>query len=391
MALRRRPLAAVAAAVTAAAAAGAYPASDLGGLGPRYDGVGGLSGGGATSRLLVDYPEPQRQQILDLLFLPQFGASLQLLKIEVGGDAQSTEGTEATHMRTAGDFSMSRGYEMWLAKAAKQRRPDMRFFALSWGWPAWLGCPGGDLASPDCDNATPYKYPAQTANYTVAFVRGARDEHNISIDVVGSWNERAYSPTYLIALRAALDAAGLEGTRITCDDFNWQCAPDMMSNPALFAAVDFIGGHDVQAPADQRPGKPTYDTEGYHTTGSDAGAASWISELNSRFVLYNQSLNLAWNLVTSYYEGTAFWPHGLMHAVQPWAAWYVVPASIWATAHYTQFSAIGWHYLRVGAGAGMLAQGGSYVTLFNNATADFSISEESAQSERARPMPRAPL
>ena len=80
-----------------------------------------------------------------------------------------------------------------------------------------------------------------------------------------------------------------------------------------------------------------------------------------------------------------------MHAFQPWAAWYVVPASIWATAHYTQFSAIGWHYLRVGAGAGMLAQGGSYVTLFNNATADFSISEESAQSERARPMPRAPL
>ena len=67
----------------------------------------------ATSRLLVSYPEPQRSQILDLLFKvsynpaeaanggenvafcfvklqPLFGASLHILKVEIGGDAQST-------------------------------------------------------------------------------------------------------------------------------------------------------------------------------------------------------------------------------------------------------------------------------------------------------------
>ena len=39
----------------------------------QWDGLGGLSGGGATTRLLVDYKEPERSQILDYLFLPNFG------------------------------------------------------------------------------------------------------------------------------------------------------------------------------------------------------------------------------------------------------------------------------------------------------------------------------
>jgi hypothetical protein len=45
-----------------------------------YDGHGALSAG-ASSRLLYDYPEPQRSDILDLLFKPNFGANLHLLKV----------------------------------------------------------------------------------------------------------------------------------------------------------------------------------------------------------------------------------------------------------------------------------------------------------------------
>lgn len=48
-------------------------------------GVGGLSGGGATSVLLPYYSEPYRSQILDYLFKPNFGASLHILKVEIGG------------------------------------------------------------------------------------------------------------------------------------------------------------------------------------------------------------------------------------------------------------------------------------------------------------------
>src|SRR4051794_40112410 len=52
--------------------------------GRTFDGLGAASGGG-NSRLLMDCPEPQRGQILDHLFKPNYGASLQILKVEIGG------------------------------------------------------------------------------------------------------------------------------------------------------------------------------------------------------------------------------------------------------------------------------------------------------------------
>jgi hypothetical protein len=76
-----------------------------------HSGIGGISGGGATSRLLVSYPEQQQSDLLDYLFLPNYAASLQILKVEIGGDAQSTDGTEPSHMHTADDLNYERGYE----------------------------------------------------------------------------------------------------------------------------------------------------------------------------------------------------------------------------------------------------------------------------------------
>src|SRR4051812_49907989 len=58
--------------------------------GRTFDGVGAISGGGGNSRLLIDYPDPQRSQILDYLFKPDFGASAQILKIEIGGGRNTT-------------------------------------------------------------------------------------------------------------------------------------------------------------------------------------------------------------------------------------------------------------------------------------------------------------
>ncbi|MBV9258875.1 MAG: hypothetical protein JO215_12755 [Ktedonobacteraceae bacterium] len=45
--------------------------------GRTLDGIGAISGGGGNSRLLIDYPEPYRSQILDYLFKPNCGANLQ--------------------------------------------------------------------------------------------------------------------------------------------------------------------------------------------------------------------------------------------------------------------------------------------------------------------------
>lgn len=77
----------------------------------RFDGHGALSAG-AASRLLIDYSEPYRSQILDFLYKPQFGANLHVCKVEIGGDTASTDGTEPSHMHTRADLNCSRGYEV---------------------------------------------------------------------------------------------------------------------------------------------------------------------------------------------------------------------------------------------------------------------------------------
>jgi Glycosyl hydrolase family 59 len=79
------------------------------GSGRLFDGIGAISGGGGNSRLLIDYPEPYRSQILDYLFKPNYGANLHILKVEVGGDTNSTDGSEASFMHTATDQNFNRG------------------------------------------------------------------------------------------------------------------------------------------------------------------------------------------------------------------------------------------------------------------------------------------
>src|ERR1043165_2043016 len=91
--------------------------------GKRFDGIGVVNGGGATSVLLKDYPEPQRSQILDLVFKPKFGASVSALFIEIPGDGNSTQGSMPSHMRTRDDLNYSRGYMWWILREAKKRNP----------------------------------------------------------------------------------------------------------------------------------------------------------------------------------------------------------------------------------------------------------------------------
>ena len=86
-----RWLAAVAAG--AAAAAAADLPIDFSQLGRTFDGIGALSGGGGTSRLLYDYAEPHRSRVLDALFDPGHGSSLQILC------ALSPPHTQKTHAR----------------------------------------------------------------------------------------------------------------------------------------------------------------------------------------------------------------------------------------------------------------------------------------------------
>ena len=97
-------------------------------------GVGATSSAG-TSRLLRDYPEPQRSQILDYLFLPSFGASLQHLKVELGSGAETTCGSEPSTMRNATAEDYGVGFELWLMAQAKRRNPRILLYGLPLSFP----------------------------------------------------------------------------------------------------------------------------------------------------------------------------------------------------------------------------------------------------------------
>ena len=94
---------------------------------------------GATARLLTDYPAAQQQQILDYLFEPGYGADLQILKVEIGGDTNSTDGSESSIEHASGSINCGNGYEWWLMEQAKALNPNIKLYGLAWGAPGWLG------------------------------------------------------------------------------------------------------------------------------------------------------------------------------------------------------------------------------------------------------------
>ncbi len=56
-----------------------------------------------------------------------------MAQVEIGGDCQSTSGTEPSHMHSRDDLGCDRGYEGWLMSEAKKRNPEIKTWGLSWG------------------------------------------------------------------------------------------------------------------------------------------------------------------------------------------------------------------------------------------------------------------
>ena len=338
------------------------------GAGQVFEGIGAQSSGG-TSRLLYDYPEPQRGQVLDYLFKPNFGASLQHLKVEIGGDGNASNGSEASyrHARDATDLDL--GYEWWLMTEAKKRNPDITFSALEWGVPGWVG--GGDYFSAD------------NIDYIVGFLKGAKEKHGLTIDYVGTVNEpRIINQTvdwgWVKRLDSALARNGLRTKLIVGDDPRRGCCPTslpwddvdaMVADPALAKAVDVIGSHYAggAVPAAAHSfGKPVWSSEDGPWTDEWNGVvggsyAPFGSMYNLNYVDGRMTATVVWNLVTSYYDNTIFPNSGLLRAAEPWSGHYDVTSPVWVTAHTTQFARPGWRYLD--SASRRLPGGGSVVTL----------------------------
>ncbi len=354
-------------------AAPTYVVSSAGGLGRRFDGVGGLSGGGCSTRLLADYNSKQYSQLMDYLFLPGFGSSLHILKVEIGGDMQSTDGTEPSHMHSANDENYERGYEWKVMVEAKKRNPNIILYGLSWGFPAWVG---EGKKSP---------WTNSTVAYTVKWILGAKKYYNLDIDYIGIWNERGWDRGYTLSLKAALTAAGLK-TKIVGHDAGWDVCDALSRDAEWAAAVDVIGAHYPAANIKDNCAalnKVQWASEDM-SVHWNTGAECWARELNENYVRANLTGTIAWDLVNSFYDRLSFAGDGILRAVEPWSGFYEIGRVVWAAAHWGQFTKAGWFFLQHGKGVGLLDNGGSYVALTDPSNQQLTIIVETMKHDSSQ-------
>ncbi|MHB1935239.1 MAG: hypothetical protein ACYCOR_01485 [Acidobacteriaceae bacterium] len=355
-----------------------------------FQGIGALSAG-ASSRLLVDYPEPYRGQVLDYLFKPNYGAALQHLKVEIGADVNSTDGSEPSSMRSRSDHNYERGYEWWLMEEARKRNPSIILDTLPWGAPGWVG--------------TGHFYSEDMASYVADFLVGAKTRHNLDIAYTGIWNEKQFDAAYVQELYRTLKKYGLDTKIVCCDEYpgeglgQWSILDAMHTTPSLDNAVAVVGVHypwvdgKVTTPAGAAEmGKPLWSSEDQPNSGGgpilsrdwNAGGKIWAKRLNRNYLEGHFTKTEIWSPVTSYYDILPAPNSGLMYANTPWSGHYKVQSAIWVTAHTTQFAEPGWQYLD--ESSGYLTHGGSYVTLKSTDKANWSVILETVDATLAQPV-----
>jgi galactosylceramidase len=300
--------------------------------------------------------------------LPGFGASLHILKVEIGGDVQSTDGTEPSHMHSANDENYQRGYEWKVMVEAKRRNPNITLYGLSWGFPGWVG---EGKHSP---------WTNSTITYTMKWILGAKKYYNLDIDYIGIWNERAWDKGYTLALKAAITAAGLK-TKIVGHDAGWNVCDDLFKDSEWAAAVDVVGAHYPGSKVGSNCAalnKLQWASEDM-SVNYNTGALCWARALNENYVRANLTATIAWDLVDSFYDRLAFPGTGILRAVEPWSGHYEIGQVLWTAAHWGQFTKSGWFFLQHGTGVGLLDNGGSYVALTDPAGQQLTIIVETVR------------
>ncbi|MFJ8623263.1 ricin-type beta-trefoil lectin domain protein [Kitasatospora sp. NPDC093550] len=353
--------------------------------GLTFDGVGAISGGGGNSRLLVDYPEPQRSQLLDYLFKPGYGAALQVLKLEIGGDTNSTDGAEPSIEHTRGAVDCDQGYEWWLAEQAEARNPDIRFYGLSWGAPGWIGGTGGGKGT---------FWSQDSVDYLMDWM-GCAARHRLNVSYLGGWNERGYDKSWYEKLRSTLTARGYGATKVVAADDGWGVADAMAADPAFKDAVDIVGVHYPcgymsaftscpSTPTAQALGKPLWASEN-GSEDADGGAPAVARGINRGYLDGRMTSFLNWPVIAALYPDLFFSTDGMSIADQPWSGHYAIGKTTWVTAHTTQFAKPGWRYIDSASGYLGGARGnGSYVTLRSADRGDYSTVIETMDATAAQ-------
>jgi galactosylceramidase len=342
-----------------------------------FEGIGAVSAG-ASTRNLVDYPEKQRSEVLDYMFKPKFGASLQHLKVEIGGGENSTCGSEPTHALTREELAdpKPRGYEFWLMAEARKRNPKILLDCLPWSYPYWISSP----------------FSQDSADWYVAFLDVAKKYYGLKMDwVAAAWNEHGTDLNWIAkTLRPTLNAHGYADVKLQAPDNNgsWGIFDELARNPEADKVIKAVGYHypnefgpQVEAEGKHAAekviasGKPLWSSEEFSYSGKTWEKAMLLAQVyNKNYIRSRITKTEVWSVLSGIYPGIAFSGVGLMEAQTPWSGYYDVYPAVWTTAHTAQFAEPGWRYMdKACAKIETNTWAGSYVALRNPANGDWSL------------------
>ena len=308
--------------------------------GRAFEGIGAVSAG-ASTRLLVDYPEPQRHQILDYLFKPKFGAGFQHLKVEIGSGENSTCGSEPSHAVTREELAdpKPRGYEFWLMAEARKRNSHVILDCLPWAYPQWVG----------------NRFSQESADWFVAFLQVARKRYGLELDwIAAAQNEQGANLNWICKdLRPALDASGFTKVKLQAPDdyFNpWRIFDALQKHPEFDRLIGAVGYHYVDGrepwnidqkagrqatEAAKHSGKPLWASEEWSNSGArwNGAGALYLARLMNKLYTRDRITKFEiWCPIASIYGQVVWAGTGAMQADTPWCGHYAVWPTVWALA-----------------------------------------------------------
>ncbi len=211
------------------------------------------------------------------------------------------------------------------------------------------------------------------------WVRGAKQNHNLTLDYVGVLNEAPFTTDYIVSLRAALDSAGFHTTKLVASDQgNWDIFDAISKNATVRGAVDVLGVHHMHPfphPADatgryktpsgalalpptaREPDhnrRPLWSSED-GLPGIDnaqpnwGGAITYVSFLFSNLRLKGETATILCPAFNGWRTNVGETLHGFLWAREPHSGHWAVGAGLWVGAHWTHHTERGWWYLGGGS------------------------------------------
>jgi hypothetical protein len=343
----------------------------------RFKGFGTVTANN-TSRLMLDYKEEHPKEyweIMNKLFNKDTGAGLAHVKIELGGDVNSSSGTEPATMRYADEAAnVLRGAGFQFAADAKSINPDITTEILRWGEPrfTWSGA-----ASNEYEDR--YQWYKQT-------IDAVYKEYGFKLDYVGiSQNERAQNNnrietewlkyyTTKIKQEPNYDTDYKHIKLVAADGYRdtKSISRVLLDHPDLIDEVDVISSHygltgspelnQLQAKliAEGKKPKESWVSEGiapminaryrenmepnYKGLGGKAGIIDVTSRIISVYS-WTGAGNTPLNAVSfdfqpsvaAFYEGSAYNPKHLISAMDPWSGFYEVDGGLQGVRHVMNF------------------------------------------------------